>query len=82
MESSKINNKMYLKLSEDEAIILLDWLSRFNECDHVALFQDQAEERVLFDLEAILEKSMNEILDVDYKDKLLRAREQIRDRMD
>lgn len=79
MESREIKNKICLNLSNDEALILLDWLIRFNEGEHTSLFQDQAEERVLFDLEAILEKSMREILDNDYKSKLLKARERIRD---
>ena len=79
MESSKENNRICLNLSNDEALILLDWLSRFNECEHNSFFEDQAEERVLFDLEAILEKNMTEILDKDYRDKFLKAREQIRD---
>ncbi|MBA3237671.1 MAG: hypothetical protein H0T62_04880 [Parachlamydiaceae bacterium] len=81
MESSMINNSVCLKLSNDETIILFDWLSRFNECDHASLFQDQAEERILFDMEAILEKCMNEIFDSDYKQQLLEAREKIRDHM-
>lgn len=79
MESSKKNDKISLDLSNDEALILFEWLCRFNECDHSVHIQDQAEERILFDLEAILENSMNEIFDNDYKDKLLQARERIRD---
>ncbi|MBA3238575.1 MAG: hypothetical protein H0T62_09560 [Parachlamydiaceae bacterium] len=62
-------------------MILLDWLGRFNECSHSEFFQDQAEERVHFDMEAVLEKSMNVIFDSDYENKLLKAREQIRDKM-
>jgi len=79
MESNERKNKIYLNLSSDEALILFDWLSRFNEGEHTPFFQDQAEERVLFDLEAILEKSMKDILDSEYQYKLLKARERIRD---
>lgn len=79
LDSSKKNNRICLSLSNDEALVLFDWLSRFNECEQSAFFQDQAEERLLFDLEALLEKSVATILDEDYKDKLLRAREKIRD---
>lgn len=79
MESNEQKNMICLNLNNDEALILFDWLSRFNEGEHTSLFQDQAEERVLFDLEAILEKSMNEILAKDYKKQLMKARDRIRD---
>ncbi|MCH9626169.1 MAG: hypothetical protein S4CHLAM123_13620 [Chlamydiales bacterium] len=79
MDSKKENNRIYLSLSNDEALVFFDWLSRLNECENAALFQDQAEERILFDLEALLEKTVTIIFENDYGNQLLRAREHIRD---
>jgi hypothetical protein len=79
MESMKENRYVTLTLSDDEALVLFDWLSRFNEEEHPALFQDQAEQRVLYDLEAVLEKVIAESFDRDYTDILSKARENIRD---
>lgn len=65
--------------SEEEAIVLLEWLSHFNEQKHESLFQDQAEERVLFDLEAKLEKLVTATFEESYKEILSEARQRIRD---
>lgn len=78
MESGRENNKISLHLSDEEALIFLDWLIRFNQ--HSSnFFEDQAEERILFDLEAILESQMPEIVAKDYKKRLETARKKIRD---
>jgi hypothetical protein len=79
MESTKGNRNVSLNLSDDEALVLLEWLSRFNEEEHPSLFQDQAEQRVLFDLEAVLEEVIAGTFERDYSDILSKAREKIRD---
>lgn len=79
MESSRENNKVLLNLSNDEPIVLLDWLTRFNKEEHSLLFQDQSEQRVLFDLEAIIEKVVAETFQDNYMDILMKAREKIKD---
>jgi hypothetical protein len=43
-----------LALTEDEALVLFEWLARFNQQSSIS-FDDQAEERVLYDLESQLE---------------------------
>ena len=55
MESRQNNDEILLELSSEEAIVLFDWPSRFNEKENLALFKDKAEERVLWDMEAVLE---------------------------
>lgn len=80
MESNKVNKGVSLNLSDDEALVLLEWLSKFNEEEHPSLFQDQSEQRVLFDLEAQLENIVSGIFETDYKEILSRAREKIRDK--
>lgn len=79
MEYEKLNESIVLNLSNDEALVLLEWLTRFNEKETPLLFEDQAEERVLFDLESALEKSVSEILCGDYKELLSQARDKIKD---
>ena len=44
--------RVKLELTGDEALVLYEWLTRFNQRDDVE-FADQAEERVLCDLEAM-----------------------------
>jgi hypothetical protein len=79
MESTKVNKGVSLNPRNDEALVLLEWLSKFNEEEHTLLFQDQAERRVLFDLEAELEKVVSTTFEEDYRDILSKARKRIRD---
>jgi len=69
-----------IMLNEDEAIVLFEWLSNFNAKDNTTLFEDQAEQRVLFNLETELEKNISSVFDNDYKNVLLKARDNIRDK--
>jgi hypothetical protein len=74
MQSTRVK----LELTNDEALVLYDWLARFNQRDN-ADFADQAEERVLFDLEAMLEKTIVAPLQANYAELLARARANVRD---
>jgi len=77
MESRKENRGISITLSSEEALVLLDWVTRFNEDENT--FQDQAEERILFDLESALEEKVSETFSDDYIAVLQRAREKVRD---
>jgi hypothetical protein len=67
-----------LVLRRDEALVLYDWLHRFNESnDHS--FDDQAEQRVLWDIEASLEPLLPEIFRSGYFDTVKAARARVRD---
>ena len=70
-----------LKLTNEEALVLFDWISRFNE-DDKNVFQDQAEQRVLWDIEAMLENQLVEPLDENYNELLKSARDKVRDQED
>jgi hypothetical protein len=70
---------IHLYLSKEEALVLLEWLSNFNEKAEDAHFDDQAERRILFDLEAVLEKTVPEVFTIDYKNALIKARTEVRD---
>ena len=73
-------DKTFVELTIEETIVLFDWLTRFNKGNHKLLFKDQAEQRVLWDLESSLEKVTNVTFDSNYSEILKQAREKVRDR--
>jgi hypothetical protein len=79
---NKENNKLKLELNKNEALVLFDFLSRFNETDKKELFEDQAEERIMWDLEALLEKQLSEAFKPDYKEIIKKARAEVRDEIE
>jgi hypothetical protein len=72
------SKRIKIELTSDAALVLYDWLTRFNQRADTD-FADQAEERVLFDLEALLEKALVAPLQSDYADVLAEARSNVRD---
>ena len=66
------------ELSRDEAIVFFDWLARLNKGTNHA-FADQAEQRVLWDLEATLESKLAEPFARNYEELLAAARGRVRD---
>ncbi len=79
MESMQKKDKLLLELTKEEAIVLFDWLFRFNEKEKQDFFHDQAEERVLWNMEASLEKVLPEILSTNYVEILSKSRKKVRD---
>ncbi len=73
------DKKVNIELTKDEAIVLFEFLCRFNENDNLTSFEDQSEHRVLWDLECILEKELSELFRADYKEILKKARDTVRD---
>jgi hypothetical protein len=67
-----------LTLSHDEAIVLFEWLHRFNSQDGYR-FEDQAEQRVLWNLAASLESTLVEPMRPEYDEILAAARTRVRD---
>jgi hypothetical protein len=67
-----------IKLTNKEALVLFEFLSRFDD-ENAYAFADQAEQRVLWSMEGMLEKQLVEILSPDYLRFLKEAREQVRD---
>jgi hypothetical protein len=68
-----------LSLTQDEAPVLFEWLHS-NEGGHA--FSDQSEQRVLWDLEASLERQVVALFSPDYARILGEARDRIRDSTD
>ena len=69
--------KVTIELTNPEALVLFDFLARFNEHDDF-LFEDPVEEKVLWDIESTLEKSLIEPLRSDYRLLVKQAREKVR----
>lgn len=70
-----------VEFSDEEALVLFEWLSHQAEVEELA-FEDQAEERVLWNLLAELERGLVPPLLPDYDARLARARATVRDRVD
>lgn len=68
-----------LRLTQEQALVLFDWLARSSEAGP-ASFAHQAEQRVLWDLEAELEKVTIAPLSSDYAARLHSARDAVADR--
>jgi len=70
--------KYSIELSEDEVVILSEWLSRFNKRDDEK-FRDQAEQRALWNLDCQLEKLNEIVFAPDYDERLNKAYARVRD---
>lgn len=68
-----------INLTLDQAIILFDWLARTSECGRPAGFKDQAEQRVMWDVEAELEALLVEPVLGNYEALLASAWKRVRD---
>ncbi|MEU4219632.1 hypothetical protein [Actinoplanes sp. NPDC026623] len=70
-----------LKLSRDEALVLFEWLGRTDELtNHFGdLVEDQAEQRVLWDLTCLLERELVEPFEPNYEELVKQARSRVRD---
>ena len=67
-----------VELSGDLAIVLLALAARLNERQEV-VFEDQAEQRALWDLESILESVVPSVVSNDFVEALQAARVRLRD---
>ncbi|MCA1702004.1 MAG: hypothetical protein LC808_01525 [Actinobacteria bacterium] len=72
-------DEISLGLSRDQALVLFDWLARTGNAGSPARFEDQAEQRVFWDLESALETVLSEPLSADYRALLEAARSRVRD---
>jgi hypothetical protein len=62
-----------ISLTPEEALVFFDWLARLNESDALR-FDHPAEQRVLWDLEAILEEKLVTPFKPDYAELVEKAR--------
>ena len=68
-----------ISLNRSEALVLFDLLSRYSKSDRLEI-EDQAEQRVLWDICSSLESSLNEPLHPEYTSFLQSARDLVRDK--
>lgn len=71
--------KINLTVTKNEALVLFEFLARFNQTVHPDIFEDQAEQKTLWILEGQLEKQLVDLIRPDYKDIINEARNKIRD---
>jgi hypothetical protein len=79
MKANSKNKLIEINLSEEEALVLLELLHNLNQEEHSNLFKHQSEQRVLWDMEAVLEKEVSIIFNTNYQELLLKARQKVRD---
>lgn len=80
MDYKKVNDKIIIEFSNNEALVLSDWLHRFNENEKLdKQIVDQTEERVLCDLDSCFEKSIDVLFSPDYSKLLDLARKDVRE---
>jgi hypothetical protein len=72
VEAATVN----LTLSRAEALVLFEWLASL-ESKNVKHVIDEAEQAVLWDIEALLECMLSEILSPDDKQLVLSAKQQV-----
>lgn len=69
-----------INLTRDEAIVLFEFLTRYSNGSGELRVVDQAEQRVLWDIQAILESTLPEpINNPRYEERVARARSAVRD---
>jgi len=71
-----------LKLTKNESLVLFEFLARLNDENRKEIFADQAEERVLWDIECLLEKELVEPFSKDYIKLIKKARDEVRDEIE
>jgi hypothetical protein len=72
------SDRVSLDLTADEALVLFEFLSRYSDSERLETV-DQAEQRALWNLCALLERSLVPSFDPDYADQLASARGRLRD---
>lgn len=78
MNKQSDTSEVQISLSADEALVLFEFLSRFDESNELTIV-DQAEERALSNLLGPLQKQLVPPFQQDYVEQLQQARNRLRD---
>lgn len=70
---------VYLRLNPNEALVLFEFLTRYSDQDRLEI-ADQAEQRVLWDIQCMLEAHVDTINNPNYEMEIELARAAVRDR--
>lgn len=76
MDIRKESNDYILKLNGDEVSVFFEWIVKFNKDNELS---DKAEQKILSNLECLLESVLEEPFMEDYKDIINRAKRYIID---
>lgn len=68
-----------INLTREEALVLFELLTRFSEEGKLQI-KDSSEERVLWNVQCLLEKTLTEPFQANYAELLMSARELVRDK--
>ncbi len=74
-----MREEIQISLSNNEAIVLFEFLSRFSDKESLRI-EDQSEERILWDIQCELEKKLVEPFSENYLQLLEEARKNVRDK--
>lgn len=75
-----MSDDLSIDLSGDFALVLLALVARLNQSDDL-VFEDQAEQRALWDLESLLESVLPTVVSVDFVSAVEAARSRLRDQV-
>lgn len=75
-------DKIIIELTRSEALVLFEYLRRCDDDDGKYVFVDQAEQRVIWDLEMAIQPQLDEVFAPNYGELLKAARDAIRDPVD
>ncbi|WP_413662923.1 hypothetical protein ACJJI5_10475 [Microbulbifer sp. EKSA008] len=73
-----MSKKVKITLTEDEAWVLFELTRRFSDSDKL-MIEDQAEERALWNLCCVFEKTLHQDSDLEYRDFIQQCRSKLRD---
>ena len=72
-------SEVNIRFSSEEALVLLEWLSRVDPAGNPRNIAHPSEQRILWDLEAILERQISQPFSHEYKVLLEKARKTVAD---
>ncbi len=81
MDARRTGNDVSVRLNYEEAFVLSNLLHRWQQANSLhepSLFEDKAEQIVLWDLCASLEPTIDEVFSDDYSDRLSESRRGVR----
>lgn len=81
MNQHNDTSELHISLTADEALVLFEFLSRFEESNELTIV-DQAEERALSNLLGPLQKQLVSPFQQDYVEQLRQARNRLRDNLE
>lgn len=73
-----MNKEVEIKLTEDEAWVLYELTRRFSDTETLNI-EDQAEERALWNLCCVFEKTLHQESNEEYKEFINKCRDRLRD---